>query len=378
MMPLDYMDLATAISLRGLGTLDADEVCCLHAIDQQALLDSLGDDELGALGAAAKRKKGKPAQIKKPGQGVKPANANQQAQIDRLRAQLARRTQATRNVRQQLQQEKASVAAAKTAADDAHAALRRAQTQLAQRTKVNQKIREKNRTFRANNAALREAIAAAPSTVAPPPIVPAVPDQPNYRVEPYIDAGFRPGVLPDYYAQPPQMDSNFEPAPSADFSMFDGAPIEQYGASSYDQYQGDSFGWDEEYGDGGSADQDEYGQQWGRVEEYGDAAYFIDDYGDDGDPALGSWLSKAFKRVTGTRLSNVTGSIAGSVPIVGGILRPIVEGINSSGSPPTSIGPVIPPPAPAPKATKPRSPAFWLAVAGIGVGALALFKKGGR
>ncbi len=388
-MTLDYMDTATAIDLRGLGTLDADEVCCLHAIDQQALLDSLNDDELGALGAAAKKKKGQPAKIKKkPGQSAKPPNAAQQAQMDRMREQLAKRAENAKKLRQQLQQKKTAERAAKTAADEAQAAARRAQNQLAQRTKVNQKLRAKNQGLRANNATMREAIASSPLTLAQPtpavdPGVPvALPD------DLYMDAGFRPGVVYDPWAAP-QDDWGYPSSNEADFSMFDGAPIVDGAmpAAPWDQYQGDAFGWADDAGGGWPEEQEYAGEEWGE-EQYDDTQYFTDDWGDeqaeyDGDPALGSWLSKAFKKVTGTKLSNVTGSIAGSVPVVGGILQPIIEGVNRagdrSGSGPSTLGPVIPPPPPAP-APKPkaRTPAFWLALAGLGVGAIALMGRGRR
>lgn len=52
----------------------------------------------------------------------------------------------------------------------------------------------------------------------------------------------------------------------------------------------------------------------------------------------GSWLSKAFKSVTGTKLSKVTGSIVGSVPVVGGILNAAINGKDAAGSSPQPQG----------------------------------------
>lgn len=42
-------------------------------------------------------------------------------------------------------------------------------------------------------------------------------------------------------------------------------------------------------------------------------------------PGMGSWLSDAFKKVTGTKLSNVTGAITSSIPVVGGLVNNLIN-----------------------------------------------------
>ncbi len=44
-----------------------------------------------------------------------------------------------------------------------------------------------------------------------------------------------------------------------------------------------------------------------------------------GCPGMGSWLSDAFKKVTGTKLSNVTGAITSSIPVVGGLVNSLIN-----------------------------------------------------
>lgn len=42
-------------------------------------------------------------------------------------------------------------------------------------------------------------------------------------------------------------------------------------------------------------------------------------------PGMGSWFSDAFKKVTGTKLSNVTGAITSSIPVVGGLVNNLIN-----------------------------------------------------
>lgn len=422
MMTLDYLDPATLVSatgqLSGLG-MDADELAELTDSDQQAIIGTLSDYELAGLGAAAKKpakkKPGNPAakaqaeqlkarlakrveankalraqlkeqkaataaQAQAAGQATAAATAAQQ-QADRARAQVQRKQATIQTVRGKLKDQRTQTRTHRQAATSAQQAANTAQRQLATRTQVNQKLRQRNQ-------AMRTAIAGAIDTAGSPP--PAFEPMPAYEL-PYNQPGDYPEL--DYgYSDEPSYGYDDQASPSYDDVSYDapaapeivyeqpaddptagmvfdagqGAPAQEWGGDWF----GDDAGYDQ--GDG-----------YNQGDDYDDSYY----YPDGSDEQLGSWLSSIFKKVTGTKLSNVVAPIAGAVGTVaggpaGGIIGSVVGQAASGSAVANSQAPLATPtPSPAPAAPKPakkRAPAFWMSAAALGGIALMLMQKGGR
>lgn len=87
------------------------------------------------------------------------------------------------------------------------------------------------------------------------------------------------------------------------------------------------------------------------------------------DDGLGSWLSSIFHKVTGAKLSTVTGAALNEVPVVGGLVNGIINGPGTSNV-------RTPPPPTRPANTATAAPSGISPVVLIGGAALALFALG--
>ncbi len=310
-----------------------------------AAMDRMTEDVDRYLGLGAAKKK--PKAKKKPAavNNLTPAPAIRPA--GRPRVQALRRQLAT--TQGQLTQAQGTITATQNK-------LARQQKLNATRKRVNTKLRGKNQELRAR---------ARNAAGSPNPSVPGS-GTPAYSSMP---------VTPINYPDLPVDDSDY------DYAAQDAADDAEF----YDEVAVEEAAIDD-----GSADED-----WSAMDP--DSAFFMDPAADgldepvefdeseiiggtltDESEDLGSWLSKTFKKATGTSLSNVVAPVAGglisAVPIVGGIAAPVVSGILTKGQPQTSPNPTaapaptlptVPKAKPAKKAKK-TSPAMLIALAALG------------
>lgn len=336
--------------------------------------------ELGALGAAAtaanaelvectKLKNALQAQVNKRTQQLKDAQAEiarltadlaaaknaatsaaaapgvDPRQVNAMQAQLAKRTQQVEEAQAKASADAKQIADLKAALDRANADLTAAgkkqaamSAQLAKRT---------GQVVEAQNI-IANSVNASPASPAPA-TVPAISAAPtiDYAAMAAAFSAQQPAASVPNYTQSygygaavpfaASLDAGGAASTSYGFDPYDpGAgyappePQYEYYSSNELSYEGgDSAGW------GGSGDQFAWDSWGGYMDDgmYGlGCAWQIDGpcsqcepqdeivFG--GEPQLGSWLSSAFKSITGTKLSDVVGAAANAIPVVG----PIVAG----------------------------------------------------
>jgi len=323
-------------------------------------LDAITDDVFG-LGAAIrpKKKKKKPTAQSNlapaPLAPAPPITPAKPAPKPRPRVQALRRDlQAARATLQQTQ-----------------GTLTTAQAQLARQTKQNQARARVNAKLRQKNQQVRQQLKARPAIVpgASSPI-------PSYSTMPVTPINY-----PDI------------PVDQSDFADFADPYDPGFDDPVYADGAGDPYAYEPE--PDFPADED-----WSALDP--NSAFFMEPAGDgldpyDGittddfigavddestDPALGSWLSKTFKKVTGTSLSSVAAPIAGAaaglIPGAGVIAAPIVANVvgavaNRGASSPTqavvnSLVPQPTAPATSPQSAIPKKPKKPKAAAAAGIG----------
>lgn len=321
------------------------------------------------------------------------ARAEAEAARQKAATQAANRQKALKQRQQQLNKQKAAAAAARTAQQQAEAQRATAQALAQKRQKT---VQQKTKTIQN----LRKRLAQPGAS----PAAPAAPTTPDY-----YSPGGPPMQLPGVEISQSDWGSAGEGMSFGDEAAFDPSAVEIIETGGDEAYVedpttgmmlADAAAGGEAFGDPGQVDWFGQNEQVVEVIEEAapDAGYFeveqvdaggsdpyfgdglIEYVGDDapqlveeviyedagdedgpymsGDGQLGSWLSKAFRTVTGTKLSNVVapivGTAAGAIPVVGTVLGPIAAAA-AGGKP--QAGPAQPAAAkPKPKPKKPPAP----------------------
>ncbi|MBX3387578.1 MAG: hypothetical protein KF768_13500 [Phycisphaeraceae bacterium] len=274
-------------------------------------------------------------------------------QFTAVKNQLLKRTNEVKDAQAQLatatakaQADAAAIAELRTMLEKSGADLRDV---TAKHAAVKQQLLKRTNEVKAAQSAIANTVA-----IGTPAPVPATAPVQAMSLTPAFDPSIYAPASPIYptYAPPPPVFPTYAPPPMypiyPEFPSGFAAPLDTgpshgggYGRDSFAPAGGhsyDDYGYlDYNGGDYAAASDDWY--EWGYIDEgiYGlgcaDCAgprpydEAEDEIRFDDDPQLGSKLSSLFKKVTGTKLSDVVGNAASAIPVVG----PIVAGVLTGG-----------------------------------------------